>query len=164
MNKNSNSQFIIRNSSESGFTLIEMLMYILFITFFLGSSLGIAYNILSSSQDNRAKIAVEEEGNFLLKKISWVVNDADTISVASNILTVNKFDPPSGGNPIVVSSSGGFLNIQRGGNPVRPLNDDLFVVSSLSFSLISTGSINTDVFRASFYVNNKEFSLTRYVR
>jgi len=159
-----NLLFTIRKSSQSGFTLIEVLIYVLFLTLFLGGSIGIAYNILKNSQDNRTKIAIEEEGNFLLKKISWVVNDTDTITVpSSDTLLVNKFETLSD-NPVVVNLSGGVVNIKRGSNPAKPLNDSLFVVSNLNFELINTGPISTDILKASFYINGKKFSLTRYVR
>ena len=159
------SKFTIHNSSAKGFTLIEVLIYILFLTLFMGGSIGIAYNILKNSQDNRNKIAIEEEGNFLLKKISWVLNDVDTITYPAPNTSNTKLEVAKFGviPHFTLDSSGGVMRLDRGPGPVS-LNDSLFVVSTLSFELVSTGSINTDVLKASFYINNKKFNITKYIR
>lgn len=157
------------HNTQRGFTLIEMLFYLLFITFIIGSTLGIVYQLLRNSENLKTGISTEEEGNFILKKISWVLNDASAInSPALNFtatsLSVDKNDFGSG-NPVVVSLDSGLIRIARGSGLPKQLSNDRFTITNLSFQRTWDGSNpETDLIKASFYIGTRMFELTRKIR
>ena len=159
----------MKKSAQSGFTLIEMLFYALFITVIIGGSLGIIHQLLKNSDSLKSGIAIEEEANFILRKIIWVLNDVETvnspaINTESNLLSVNKNDF-AGGNPVIVVLAGKDITIKRGSGPALPLNGERFTVSSLSFELFRENSDpKTDLLKASFLLNGKPFKLTWHIR
>lgn len=153
----------------AGFTLIEMLFYILFIIFIIGSTLGIVYQLLRNSENLKTGISVEEEGNFILKKISWVLNDTGAINSpalnsTATTLSVDKNDFGSG-NPVVVSLDSGLIRIARDSGLPKQLSNDRFVVSGLSFERTWDGSNpETGLLKTSFYIGTRRFELTRKIR
>lgn len=160
---------MVKNTkTQSGFTLIEMIFYMLFITFIIGGSLGIVYQLLRNSDSLKSGTAVEEEANFILKKIIWVLNDASVINLpavngTSASLSVNKQDFAN--NPVVVDLDNGVIKIKRGSSPVLGLHGDRFTASDLNFRLIREGSDpDTDLLSASFILDGKSFKLTWHLR
>ncbi len=158
-----------KRKNQTGFTLIEMLFYLFFITFIMGSTLGIVHQLLRNSEVLKTGISLEEEGNFILKKLSWVINDSNLVnSPAVNstgaFLSVDKndFGPD---NPVVVDLAGGVIRIARGAGPAKQLNNDRFVISSLTFERGWDGlNPETDLLKASFEINGRVFQLTRKIR
>ncbi len=157
-------------SLSAGFTLVEMLFYIVFITVILGATFGIVQNLLSNSEALKTGISLEEEGNFILKKLSWVINDAETVNYpvlnsTEEFLSVDKNDLSPSQNPVVIDSDSGIMRIERGGNGPKQLSNDRFVVSSLSFERTWDGSNpESDLIRMSFDLNGRLFKLTRKLR
>lgn len=160
---------MIKNTkTQSGFTLIEMIFYMLFITLIIGGSLGIVYQLLSNSDSLKSGTAVEEEANFILKKIIWVLNDVSLINSpaingTSTSLSVEKHDFTD--NPVVVSLGSGVIKIKRGSSPVLGLHGGRFMASDLNFRLIREGSDpDTDLLEVSFILDGKSFKLTWHLR
>ena len=157
-------------SLSAGFTLVEMLFYIVFITIILGATFGIVQNLLSNAEALKTGISVEEEGNFILKKLSWVINDVGTVNYPAlnstgAFLSVNKNDLSPGSSPVVVDSAGGIMRIERGGNGPKQLSNDRFVVSNLSFERTWDGSNpESELISISFELNSRSFELTRKIR
>lgn len=166
--KNKNSQSFRHVSGQAGFTLIEMIFYILFITLIIGGSLGIVYQLLSNSESLRSGIAVEEEANFILKKLIWVLNDTTAVNSpavngTSTSLSVNKNSFPD--NPVVIDLDGGDIRIKKGSNAALALNGYRFTASDLNFELIREGSDpDTDLINVSFLLNNKQFKMVWHMR
>lgn len=157
-----------KSKNQAGFTMIEMIFYVLFITLIIGGSLGIIYQLLRNSENLGAGIALEEEANFILKKIIWVLNDNSAInSPAVNGTSVSlSVDKNSfANNPVIVDMDSGNIRLKRGSNPVQVLNAGRFEVSNLNFELIREGSDpDTDLLKVSFLLEGKEFELTWHVR
>ena len=170
MKSKKNNQALRLSSRQAGFTLVEMLFYIVFITIILGATFGIVQNLLRNNEVLKTGISVEEEGNFVLKKISWVINDADPVNYpalnsASPFLSVYKNDLSPSDNPVVIDSDAGIIRISRGGNVAKQLSNDRFVVSSLSFERTWDGSNSeSDLLKVSFTLNGRLFQLTRKIR
>jgi len=161
--------------SDAGFTLIEMIFYLFFITLITGSTLGIIYQLLRNSENLKSGINIEEEGNFILKKISWVLNDSSAVNSpvinlaapfnsASVLLSVEKNNLGTE-NPVKIYLVNNVLKIVRGTNPEKQLNNNRFIVSSLSFDRSWDGSNpKTDLIKAIFYLNDRKFKLTRRIQ
>lgn len=157
------------SKNQSGFTLIEILFYMLFIVVVLGGSIAIVYEILRNNYIVREGIALEEEGNFILRKVWWTLNDVQTINhptpnTPASYLSVDKYGFAE--NPIVIDLDSRAVRIKNGNQSPVVLSADRFVISSLSFEFIRKGTppTQTDLIRLSFFINGKPFKLTRYIR
>lgn len=66
---------------QSGFTLIEALIYLaLFGLLFTGVIICV-YSVLESSDRNQAKALMQADANFIAAKINWALSGAQSISV-----------------------------------------------------------------------------------
>ena len=73
-----------KQKSQSGFTLIETLIYIaLFGILFSGVVIS-AYSILETGGKNQAQIMTQVEGNFISAKISWALSQAVSIDSSAD--------------------------------------------------------------------------------
>lgn len=58
---------------QSGFTLIETLIYIVLFTMIIGGGMVAAYQIIQATSGGTNHVVMEEEANFLLRKIDWAL-------------------------------------------------------------------------------------------
>ncbi len=121
---------------QSGFTLIELIVYLaLFGILFSGAVAG-TYSILESSGKNQSRVMMQEEGEFLLAKISWVVSGANTAQVLNGdqllvSSTLDNFEfKQNGDNLVWVKNSG----------PEVLLNNSAVRLKNLSFVDIASGN------------------------
>ncbi len=129
--------------NDKGFTLIEIIIYVALLSLTIGFILTGVYQILDSKTGALARTSVEEEANFLMKKIKWAMAGVNTINqpaaaATSTILSVNKFNFSA--NPVAISLSGSNINISYAGNPTVILNSEDVAVKNLVFENISNGS------------------------
>lgn len=62
-----------------GFTLIETLVYIALLGILMGGAMLAVYQLIANVGQVNANIAIEEEANFLLRKVNWALgNGYDT--------------------------------------------------------------------------------------
>lgn len=125
-----------------GFTLIEIIIYVALLSLTIGFILVAIYQILDSKTGVLARTSVEEEANFLMKKIKWAMANVDAINqpaaaATSTTLSVNKFNFPA--NPVAISISGFDANISYAGNPAVILNSEDIAVKNLVFENVSGG-------------------------
>jgi len=167
-----------------GTTLIEALVYLALFSILMGGSVAAAYGMFESSDRNQTKILLQQEGDFLIAKINWVLSGVQAINLppvgsAGSILSVNKaigVDLATG-QPIIisvgVSLSGTDINLSRAGNPGQPLNNSLVRVSNLIFIHNFGGGADPESLQASFTLSAKapngmdvkqDFATTKYLR
>jgi hypothetical protein len=77
-----------------GFTLIETLMYLALFTLIIGGGMLATYQIIESTTASYGHILLQEEGNFILRKIAWGfyqpnTNIADLVALHSGNVTVS---------------------------------------------------------------------------
>jgi prepilin-type N-terminal cleavage/methylation domain-containing protein len=126
------------HKSDKGFTLIEVIIYIAIFGILFGGAVMASYNLFESNERNVTKSMLEDEGEFLLGKISWVTTGISSISspavnTTSNSLTVTKWDT-SIKNPVVVTQVGNAMTIRRGTGPEIILNNSNTNISGLLFT------------------------------
>src|SRR3989344_2390717 len=140
MNKN-----FIKNNA--GFTLIETIIYIFLFAIIIGGGMVSTYNIIESVNASHNHVILQEEANFLFRKIDYTLTGAEEIGyidtlVPSNTLTVSKVLPGDTiATDFVFSLTGGDdLTLQRTDpNSIMPgpeiqSNSNSIKVSNLSFS------------------------------
>lgn len=161
-----NSKLAIHNSSESGTTLIEVLLYSLFVSFILVSAVLATYQILSGSNNLSNKTLDEQEAAFLMSKINWALNDVSSVNQPlpnSSGITLSIDKNGYGANSIIFSQSGDDITIKKGSSTAVSLNADRVVISRLSFDFSRKGT-DVDTIKTSFYVNGKYFESIKNIR
>ncbi|MFH0864545.1 MAG: hypothetical protein V1858_05685, partial [Candidatus Gottesmanbacteria bacterium] len=107
---------------------------------------------------------VEQEGNFLLRKIDWALTGASSTAINALGLSIYRLDLPAGQSPLIFSTStnvSGFLQLQlqRGSGPIITLNSDSVIVTDMQF----TPLLSPDGVKVSFKINGQVFETTKYL-
>jgi hypothetical protein len=141
---------IVQNVNK-GFTLLEVLIYITLFTFIIGGALLTTYQILDSSSDLQSKNTIDEEANFLLRKLDWATNGVSSVSAFGSDLVVIKevetltFDLDSG-------------NLRLNG---IILNSENVIISNVVFSYIPSDNNKISIV---FEVDGREFSTIKHIK
>lgn len=124
---------------ESGFTLIEVLVYLgLYAIIFAGALSGV-YALEESSVHNQATAMMQEEGDFLIDKIEWSIDQASSVqnsAGASSRLVLSNID----GGSMQVFSANGDMEIQSTDTQPEALNNSNTSVDDLTFTTVYTNS------------------------
>lgn len=161
--------------SGAGFTLLETLIYIALLSFFLSSLLGITYQSLQSTQKISDQISLQQEANFLIRKMDWALTGAKNV-VATNPtvinattttateIRINRYDATT---PIYLNynSASSTMEIQVPADPAfYPLNSSNAAVNSTLFT-ITTNTLGTaTTVDVSLMLNGQPFELKKYLR
>ncbi len=130
-------------SRYTGFTLIETVIYIALLSVITTFMIGVLYQIIGSQNQNRSKIEVESEANFMLQKIGWALSGAQTINqpavnATASTLSVNRYTASQ--NPVVFDFASSTLRIARGTNNPAPLGSGRVYVSQVLFTHIASAN------------------------
>lgn len=63
-----------------GLTLIETVLCTALFSLFMTSVLVMSWQLVVSMEHERSRIAIQEEGNFVVQKINWVLQGLESIS------------------------------------------------------------------------------------
>ncbi len=148
-----------------GFTLMETLIYGVLVAIVIGGVILSLYVLVVSSQAINDKVVVEEEANFMIKKMEWALAGYQTISSPASgasgaSLSINKFN--YGSNPIVFDLSGGSLRITEGGGSPVPLSSAKVMVSNLNFNHLAAIGTGPDGVKMTMTINGRDFELVTY--
>src|SRR3989344_174072 len=112
---------------QSGFTIVETLIYLGLFAIVMTGIIVAAYNMFELSGRTQTKAMLTAEGNFLLGKVNWVMSGVQTVSLptsgnSGSTLSVTKWDTTFG-NPIQQKISSGKMRIQKASGPISDLNN-----------------------------------------
>lgn len=159
------------NNHQKGFTLLEMMIYVALFSLIMIGSLITAWELIRTSQMTSERVTIEEEGNFVMRKMSWALTGVSSISIPSalatttNTLVVNKYGFST--NPITIryNSASSSIEIQEGtGNPFYPLTTADVSVSGLEFVYREATGLGPTGVVASTTISGIAFTLTKYIR
>lgn len=122
------------NQNNQGFTLIETLIYLALFGILIGGAVVAVYSLLEGGGRTQTRTLIQEEGNFLISKISWALSGAESVAIlTSDKLSITKWSPyPS--NPVVIGLDTGNMTISKNGaTPATVLNNTDLSVSNLNF-------------------------------
>lgn len=131
---------MIISQKQSGFTLIEMLLYIALSSIVLLALSQFFVLSLSIRAKAQSVAEVEQQGSLALKTMTQIIRNASAITVptagaASSSLTITV--PTGVKSPTIFDLSGGVLRIKEGaGSPIN-LTDSRVAVTNLVFSNLS---------------------------
>ena len=150
---------------KRGFTLIETIIYIALFSILVGSGFVTAYSLMEGSSVLNQKTINQEEANFVLRKINWVLNGVATINTpasgyASN-LKITKYD----GTVLEVRLNTGKIELKEGtGGTFLPITTDNVKVTSLQFQYVPPVGTAPAGIIASTTVNGFVATTTKYKR
>lgn len=118
-------------SKNSGFALIEAVLYLGLFVLIIGSVLTSVDSILEANARSQTQVMVQEEGAFILGKIDWALTGITSASIdaSGKILITTKSDT-SFTNPLEVSiDSAGNIFVKRGTGSAERINNSNVTVS-----------------------------------
>ncbi|MEK7573953.1 MAG: prepilin-type N-terminal cleavage/methylation domain-containing protein [Patescibacteria group bacterium] len=131
--------------NNSGFTLIETIIYIGIVAIIIGSFLLITEQIIFSNNRTRQQIELADNQKFLIQKINWLLRSVDTVNTpapdtTSAILSVNKINFAD--NPLVIDLNNNAVRLTTGGASAVPITNNSVVVTGLTFRQITLPNQN----------------------
>jgi Na+-translocating ferredoxin:NAD+ oxidoreductase RnfA subunit len=143
--------------THHGFTLIDMVLYMALLSCLLCGSVFTTYNLIESAHHLDSNAVVEEEGNFVLRKIDWVLSSAQAVSLpTAHELIVTRSD----GTTITIALTKTSVSLEEGTGVFVPLTTDNVTVSSLSFARVGTNDSNI---KATLILNGVTFETEDYL-
>lgn len=168
-------------SKNSGFTLIETMIYIALFALIMTGTIVSIYGILGTSARNQLKAMVQEEGSFLVGKVDWSLNGAKNIEVKDGgfSLVITKFDESI--TKLHISQTDGNMTITEDGIESDLNNSNVEIsctslqeeVGCFTYTESSGQGINTRKLSTYFTVNSRtsegmpysqDFSTIKYLR
>lgn len=124
-----------------GFTLMETLIYVALFSVITSFVLVVFYQVIGSANQNRDRIEVDAEANFMMQRMRWAMAGVQTINqpavgATSTTLSISKYDFSQ--NPIVFDLGSRNLRIAKGGGAATPLGSSRVYVSQLIFEHLAS--------------------------
>lgn len=128
------------SKNHRGFTLIEALVYLALFSILMGGAAITAYNLFDSATKVGTRTMLQEESDFMMAKIDWVMSGAKAITtpasgVTGSSLTVAKWDTAFG-DPMQITQNGADLLLTRGTSASVVLNNTNTAIVSIFFNHI----------------------------
>lgn len=129
---------------KKGFTLLEMLLYAVTISFVIGS-MSVFLLVISENRVKNTTISeVEQQGQFVMNLITQEIRNAEAVTVptagsSGASLTLDVFDVAD--DPVIFSILGTALQMTEAGGGAIDLTSDRLEISGLSFEHL-TNSID----------------------
>ena len=151
MFQNLTAQRKARAKSTTGFTLLETLIYLALFAILIGGFVVSAYVLFESSDRTQTKALLQEEKNFLVGKINWVLRGAAIVeapapNAAGATLTTTSYD----GSTVTLEASGNDM-LSNG----TALNDADVAISKLVFIRTTAPGSGPDSVEAGFTISAK---------
>lgn len=149
-----------------GFTLIETLVYIALLGLLMTGAVMTSYQLLQGSITTSTKTTVQDEGDFVLRKVKWALSNASSASGSGSNLTVTRYD----GDSVSFRLNGTSIEVRETSPAISytPITTSNVSVTSLVF-VVSAGSPKSVTVTATMKTANGTdtplpFSFTRYIR
>jgi prepilin-type N-terminal cleavage/methylation domain-containing protein len=150
---------------QKGFTLVEVLIYIVLFGLLMTGAVVSAYQLLQSGEHQSIGVAAQQEGTFINRKLAWALAPATAVSVSGgNVLSITRTDLPSGQSPLVFDGSGTRMTLKRGSGAALPLSSDGLELSNVSFSTTPPANGLPEAVRVSYTLGGKDFTYAMYLR
>lgn len=141
---------MIRRAIKNGFTLVEVIIYIAFVSIVATVYVTYAVDVLTSVQKARLQQEVQQNARLAMERMLQEIRAAEGINVGSStfgshpgMLSLATATPAT--NPTVFDVSGGVLRMTQGVGAAVPLTSDTFDVTNLVFSNLSISNRTTNI-------------------
>ncbi len=156
--------------NDRGFTIIEVVIYIALFSLLMGSAFITAYQIIDGSQKLNTKTTTQEEGMFVVRKLTWAITGMDPAITpvvggslpCSQTLQVSKLNYPN--NPIRFRRTGNLIEMSEAFGSYVPISTANVSATCLKFRLIPPLGTGPYGVSATSTLNNVDFAVTKYLR
>lgn len=149
-------------NNHQGFTLIETLMYVALLSFFLSSLLGITYESLGSAQKISGQILLQQEALFLIRKTDWALTGARNVTlITAAQIHIERYAAPTSVD-IKYNNAAKTVEVSTDQTTFYTLNSSNFQVNSAGFTLTAHGTARYA--EVSLLLNGQPFALKKYLR
>lgn len=151
--------------SNRGFTLLETLIYIALFGLLMSGAIVGVYNLLEGGARTTDAAAIQEEGTFLSRKISWALSGASAVAIGGGGSTLSITRPDLGvQSPLLIAGASNAVTISRGGSVAVQLTNDRFAVTALTFVHTAASGGRPASVATSFVVQGQPFAFKTYLR
>ncbi len=128
--------------SDSGFTLIELILYIALVTIILSALVPFAWNSVETGVKSSVRQEVNANVRYISERIKYEIRNSTGInSVTATSISLST--SASATNPTVIDLSGGNILIKQGTGSTVNLNSANTVINSLIFTNYTSGDNKT---------------------
>lgn len=144
----------------TGFTLIEILIYIGLFTIMMGSGVIAAFYVIDSSEKTNRALAAETEAQFLIQKITWLLNETSIIhspapGTASTVLSADTY---------TVDAVSGRARIAESETPALDITERGVRVDNMIFTHLPATPFRSPLLQINFQIDGNNFTATKYLR
>ena len=146
---------------QQGFTLIQMALYIAVSSIILFTASGVLINLLELKEKARVTAEVDQQGQFVLQKISQLVRNAEAITAptpGSSGASLTLDVVTAGDDPTVIALSSGTVQITEGAAAAVDLTSSQVEVTSLTFENASTANSDYGSIRVTIAIEHSSTS------
>lgn len=157
-------------SSQKGFTLVEMILYVAICSILLLTISSFLSFLLGARVRSQAITEVNQQGFQVMSLITQTIRNGRSIQVPSIGTSSSTLAVTTGNvllNPTVFDMSSTTIRIKEGSKIALPLTNSRVRLSGLTFQNISSGSSTEKIIRISYtieYINQEgrsEYSFTK---
>ena len=126
---------------KSGFTFIEVILYVSIISIVLTALVPAAWNIIGGSVKSSSQQEVFSQARYVSERIKYEIRNASGITtVGATSISLTNFSPDT---TTVIDLSGGKIRINKNGAGAVNLNSNDTNVTSLTFTNYTSGDNKT---------------------
>ena len=138
---------------KSGFTLIEVIIYVSIVSVFLSALVPFAWNMIGGSVKSSAQQEVSSQARYVSERIKYEIRNADNInSVSAGSIYLDV--PGTGNDPTIIDLSGGKIRVKLGAAAEVNLNSNDTIITSLTFTDYTSADSKTKNIQFSFTIDD----------
>lgn len=152
---------------KKGTTLIEIIIYIALFSILISGAFISAFQLIDSNNKINSNISLEEEGNFVLRKINWALTGLDptnppTVTGSGCLQTLTLIKTNYLLNPIVLRLNLDKLEVSEGAGIFIPITTTNVSVQCFEAKIIPAIGTSPMGVSATTTINGSTFSITKY--
>lgn len=148
----------MNDKRPNGFTLIEVMIYVVLVSGILIGATSFAISIINNRTKSFAIQEVEQNSRFMLEKITQAVRSARNIAapaIGATDTTLELVISDGAKNPIIFALNGSSLSMTQGAGPTLDLHSGNVEVSNLTFTNLSLPNGKTRNLLVSFILSHR---------
>lgn len=146
-----------------GFTLLETIIYLGLFGVLMSGALVAVYQLIDGGVHNMKAVAIQEEGLFVNRKISWALSGATAVATPDAKTLVITRPDLGAQSPLTITESVGEMRIARGGAAPLPLTTAEMKVTDTVFSVLPAAAGIPPAVRVSYEIEGVPFVFKTYL-
>ncbi len=143
---------------KNGFTLIEAIIYIALFSILIGGALVATYQLMQGADSLNSKKTLQEEGNFVLRKLDWALTGVKSFSIPNSRQIIITKDT---GDTVEIKLLNNTIQMRENLGTFASTTTSNLIVNNLQFQSIGTNPLGII---ATTTINGVDFVITKYIR